>query len=74
MSELPWLCSLVKHNVAAKHGSSKPLTFNEQRLLELRIKILLYWPPFPMHHGICANRLLELLKGKDKLNTAKYIF
>ena len=29
MSELPWLDSLVKHNVAAKHGCSKPLTSNE---------------------------------------------
>ena len=37
MSELPWLCSLVKHNVAAKHGNSKPLTSNELWLLELRI-------------------------------------
>ena len=26
---LPWLQSLVKHDVAAKHGSSKPLTSNE---------------------------------------------
>ena len=38
MSELPWLRSLVKHNVAAKHGSSKQLTSNELWLLELRIK------------------------------------
>ena len=38
MSEQPWLRSLVIHNVAAKHGSSKPLTSNELRLLELRIK------------------------------------
>ena len=38
MSELPWLHSLVKHNVAAKHGSSKPLTTNELRVLELRTK------------------------------------
>ena len=38
MSELPWLRSLVKHNVAAKNGSSKPLTSNELWLLELRIK------------------------------------
>ena len=38
MSELPWLCRLVKHNVAAKHGSSKPLTSNKLWLLELRIK------------------------------------
>ena len=37
MSELPWLRSLVKHNVAAKHGSSKPLT-SELWLIELRIK------------------------------------
>ena len=37
MSELPWLRSLVKHNVAAKHGSSKPLTSNKLWLLELRI-------------------------------------
>ena len=27
-----------KHNVAAKHGSFKPLTTNKQWLLELRIK------------------------------------
>ena len=38
MSELPWLLSLVKHNVAAKHVSSKSLTSNELWLLELRIK------------------------------------
>ena len=38
MSELPKLHSLVKHNVAAKHRSSKPLTSNELWLLELRIK------------------------------------
>ena len=38
MSELPYLRSLVKHNVAAKHGSSKPLTTNELWLLELQIK------------------------------------
>ena len=38
MSELPWLRSLVKHNVAAKHGSSKLLTSNELWLLELQIK------------------------------------
>ena len=29
MSELPWLHSLVKHSVATKHGSSKPLTSYE---------------------------------------------
>ena len=38
MSELPWLRSLIKHRVAAKHGSSKPLTSNELWLLELQIK------------------------------------
>ena len=41
MSELSWLRSLIKHNVAAKHGSSKPLTWltsNDLWLLELRIK------------------------------------
>ena len=38
MSELSWLRSLVKHNVAAKHGSSKTLTSNELWLLDLRIK------------------------------------
>ena len=38
MSELPLAYSLVKHNVAAKHGSSKPLTSTELWLLELRIK------------------------------------
>ena len=38
MSELPWLRSLVKHNVAAKHGHSKLLTSNELWLLELRIE------------------------------------
>ena len=43
MSELPKLRSLVKHNVAAKHRSSKPLTSNELWLLELRIKSTLYW-------------------------------
>ena len=30
MSQLPWLHSLVKHNVAAKHGSSTPLTSNNE--------------------------------------------
>ena len=38
MSELPWLCSLVKHSVAAKHRNFKLLTSNELWLLELRIK------------------------------------
>ena len=38
MSELSWLRSLIKHNVTAKHGSSKPLTSNELWLLELQIK------------------------------------
>ena len=38
MSELPWLRSLVKHNVVAELGSPKPLTFNELWSLELRIK------------------------------------
>ena len=38
MSDLPWLRSLVKDNVAAKHGSSKLLTSNELWLLELQIK------------------------------------
>ena len=47
MSESPWLCSLVKHNVAAKHGSSKPLTFNELWLLELRIKSNCILAPLP---------------------------
>ena len=37
MSKLPWLHSLIKHNVAAKHWSSKPMTSNEL-WLELRIK------------------------------------
>ena len=35
---IPWLCSLVKHNVAAENWSSNPLTSNELGLLELRIK------------------------------------
>ena len=47
MSELPWLHSLVKHNVAAKHGSSKPLTSNKLWLLELRIKSTCILAPIP---------------------------
>ena len=47
MSELPWLRSLVKHIVAAKHGSSKPLTSNELWLLELRIKSTRILAPIP---------------------------
>ena len=38
MSKLPWLRSLVKHNVATKHGSSKPLTSHELWLLDKRIE------------------------------------
>ena len=58
MSELSWLRSLVKHNVAAKQGSSKPLTSNELWLLELWIKSArILGPPYPMHYEICANRL-----------------
>ena len=61
MSELPnGLRSLVKHIVAAKHGSSKPLTSNELWLLELRIKSTRILAPYPMHYGICANRLLRI--------------
>ena len=42
------------------HRSSKPLTTNELWLLELQIKIVpVYWPPYPMHYGICANCLLQ---------------
>ena len=44
---LPWLHSLVKHNVAAKHGGSKPLTCNELWLLELRIKSTRILAPIP---------------------------
>ena len=47
MSELSWLHSLVKHNVAAKHGSSKPLTFNELWLLQLQIKSTRILAPIP---------------------------
>ena len=39
------LSSLVKHNVAAKDGSSKPLTFYELWLLELWIKVPVYIGP-----------------------------
>ena len=42
-----WLRSLVKHIVAAKHGSSKPLTSNELWLLELRIKSTRILAPIP---------------------------
>ena len=41
------LRSLVKHIVAAKHGSSKPLTSNELWLLELRIKSTRILAPIP---------------------------
>ena len=47
MNELSWLRSLIKHNVAAKQGSSKPLTFNELWLLELWIKSTRILAPIP---------------------------
>ena len=47
-----------KHNVAAKHGNSKPLTSNELWLLELRIKSTYILASIPDVYGICANRLL----------------
>ena len=47
MSELPLLRSLVKHIIAAKHESSKPLTSNELWLLELRIKSTRILAPIP---------------------------
>ena len=47
MSELSWLRSIVKHYVAAKHGSAKPLTSNELWLLELRIKSTRTLAPIP---------------------------
>ena len=48
MSELPMVTySLVKHIVAAKYGSSKPLTSNELWLLELRIKSTRILAPIP---------------------------
>ena len=47
MSELSWLRSLVKHNVATKHGSYKQLTSNELWLLELRIESTRILAPIP---------------------------
>ena len=47
MSELAWLRSLVKHNVATKYGSSKLLTSYELWLLELRIKSTRILAPIP---------------------------
>ena len=42
-----WLRSLVKHIVATKHGSFKPLTSNELWPLELRIKSTRILAPIP---------------------------
>ena len=47
MSDYHWLRSLVKHIVAAKHGSSKLLTSNELWLLKLRIKNTRILAPIP---------------------------
>ena len=64
------LATLVshKHNVAAKHGSSMPLTFTELWLLEFRIRSTRKLPPYPMHYGLCANRLLITLQQNDMLS------
>ena len=50
---------LYKHNVATKHGSSKPLTTNDLWLLELQIKNthILASITDAAHYGICAIRL-----------------
>ena len=62
MSEQPWLRSLVKHNVAAKHGSSKPLTSNELWLLELRIKSARILASIPdALWDMCISSILSLL-------------
>ena len=50
-----------KHNVAAKHGSSKPLTTNELWLLELRIKstrILASIPDALL--GMCTSSIAQM--------------
>ena len=62
MSELSWLRSLVKHNVAAKHGSSKPLTSNELWLLGLRIKSTRILAPIP-------DALRDMCKSSIMLNS-----
>ena len=56
-----WLRSLVKHIVAAKHGSSKPLTSNELWLLELRIKGTRILTPIP-------DALWDMCKSSIRLN------
>ena len=68
--ERPTLATLVscKHNVVAKHGSSKLLTTNDLWLLEWRIKSThIYWPPYPMHYGICAIFLDKPGRHQDNL-------
>ena len=52
-----------RHNVATKHGTSKLLTTNELWLQELQIKRPVYWLPYLMHYGICANCLLYSQDG-----------
>ena len=65
MSELPWLCSLVKHNVAAKHGNSKPLTSDELWLLELRIKSTRILAPIPdALWDMCKLSILEYVSSQ----------
>ena len=59
MNKLPWATLvLYKHNLAAKHGSSKLFTTNELWLLGLRIESTCTLASiYPMHYGICANCL-----------------
>ena len=61
MSELSWLRSLVKHNVAAKHGSYKQLTSNELWLLELQIESTRILAPIP-------DALWDMCKSSVVLN------
>ena len=60
------LRSLVKHIVAAKHGSSKPLTSNELWLLELRIKSTRILAPIP-------DALWDMCKSSIALPTSRAV-
>ena len=68
MSELPWLRSLIKHNVAAKHGSSKPLTSNELWLLELQIKSTRILASIPdALWDMCKLSILHIWRDSSKM-------
>ena len=59
-----WLRSLVKHSVAAKHGSSKTLTSNELWLLEMRIKSTRILAPIPdALWDMCKLSIKKIITG-----------